>query len=648
MTLPVPDLDDRRFQDLVDDAKRLIALRCPEWSDHNVSDPGVTLIEAFAFMTDELFYRLNRVPDKLYIAFLELIGTTLYPPTAATADLVVWLAAPRDLVVTVPEHTEVGTPRNEQTESIVFQTVTELLIPPRSLAHLGNRSGDTVSVRDTRLGPDTLDAFASPPKVGDEFLLGLDEPAAGLAIGIRLDCAVRGVGVDPLDPPTVWESWNGSGWSRCDLVSDGTGGLNQPGDVVVIVPRDHVASVIGDERAGWLRCRIVERDANVPRYKAPPLIRKASAATVGGVVQAMHARTISDEILGLSEGVPGQAFPLQERPVVDDGEAFVVEVGTGAGWEEWTEVDSFAGSAPDDRHVVVDRARATVVFPPAVREPDGSLRKYGATPAKGVPLRVPGYRVGGGRAGNVAAGTLSVLRSTVPFVSGAENRTAAHDGTDGETIEEAKVRGPLALRTRDRAVTLEDYEQLAKRAAPGVGRAHAVAARGAGDGIGVRLLVVPTAAVDADGRIAFSDLQPSDDMLATIADDLDARRLAGTRLVIEPPVFQGLTVVAKLVARPRVAVDRLRADALAALYRYFDPLQGGASARGWPFGRPVLAGEVYSVLQSLPGTELVDEVLLFTADPETGERGEPLQRIDIGATSLVFSFEHRVRVTAGV
>ena len=62
MALPVPNLDDRRFQDLVDDAKRLVQQRCPEWTDHNVSDPGVTLIELFAWMTDQLVYRLNRVP----------------------------------------------------------------------------------------------------------------------------------------------------------------------------------------------------------------------------------------------------------------------------------------------------------------------------------------------------------------------------------------------------------------------------------------------------------------------------------------------------------------------------------------------------------------------------------------------------------
>src|ERR671929_192936 len=63
MPLPAPNLDDRRFQDLVDDAKRLVQRRCPEWTDHNVSDPGVTLIEAFATMVDQLLYRLNRAPD---------------------------------------------------------------------------------------------------------------------------------------------------------------------------------------------------------------------------------------------------------------------------------------------------------------------------------------------------------------------------------------------------------------------------------------------------------------------------------------------------------------------------------------------------------------------------------------------------------
>ena len=94
MSLPAPNLDDRRFQDLVDDAKRFVQQRCPEWSDHNVSDPGVTLIELFAWMTEQVVYRLNRVPDKNYVKFLELIGVTLFPPTAARTQVTLWLTSP--------------------------------------------------------------------------------------------------------------------------------------------------------------------------------------------------------------------------------------------------------------------------------------------------------------------------------------------------------------------------------------------------------------------------------------------------------------------------------------------------------------------------------------------------------------------------
>ena len=74
MPLPTPTLDDRHFQDIVDQVKSMIPRYCPEWTDHNVSDPGVTLIELFAWMTDMLLYRVNQAPDKNYIKFLELIG----------------------------------------------------------------------------------------------------------------------------------------------------------------------------------------------------------------------------------------------------------------------------------------------------------------------------------------------------------------------------------------------------------------------------------------------------------------------------------------------------------------------------------------------------------------------------------------------
>src|SRR3954463_13475929 len=118
MTLPVPNLDDRRFQDLVDDAKRLLQQRLPAGSDHNVSDPGVTLIELFAWMTDQLLYRLNRVPDRNYVKFLELLGVHLFPPTAARAPITFWLAAPQANVIRIPPSTQVATVRTETTEAI--------------------------------------------------------------------------------------------------------------------------------------------------------------------------------------------------------------------------------------------------------------------------------------------------------------------------------------------------------------------------------------------------------------------------------------------------------------------------------------------------------------------------------------------------
>jgi predicted phage baseplate assembly protein len=649
MSLHAPNLDDRRFQDLVDDAKRMIPHYSPEWSDHNVSDPGVTLIETFAFMMDELFYRLNRVPDNLYVSFLDLIGVTLFPPAAATVDLLLWLSAPQPDAVVIPQGTEASTRRTSDEQSIVFATQRALSIPPRALQQLATQAtgGDPVAHADALRGKASVAVFSPKPKPGDVLLLGLDGPAPSCAVALRFDCQVQGVGVDPRNPPIVWEAWDGSGWVSCEVVKDETGGLNQPGDVVVLVPNSHTASVMGGARAGWLRCRAVEPIEGFPGYSASPVLRSVSAFTIGGFVAATHSETISDEVLGLSEGVPGQTFTLDRAPVVTSEVPFVVEVASGPGWDEWTEVDSFAGAGPEAHVVVVDRSIGQVFFPPAVREADGSLRSFGAVPPKGSPLRVRSYAVGGGVQGNVAARAISVLRTTLPFVLGVENRRAAHGGVAGETIEQAKVRGPLALRTRDRAVTVEDYEQLARRAAPSVARVKCIPAMSESEAGGVRLLVVPDAPADESGRLRFEDLIPPEDMLRGIATELDARRPIGARVLIEPPFYRGMTVVARLTAKPRVDVDLLQADALRALYNYFDPISGGQDGAGWPFGRAVNSGDVYAVLQGMPGTEIVDDVLLFTANPISRTRGEAVQKIDLEPSALVFSFEHQVRVKAG-
>ena len=217
MALPVPNLDDRRFQDLVDDAKRLVQQKCPEWTDHNVSDPGVTLIETFAWMTDQLIYRLNRVPDRNYVKFLELIGVNLFPPTAARSQVKFWLSAPQQQPVVLATGTEVATVRTQTEDAVVFATERELSVIPCELSYLvvqrvdqeavdrtvGNdhpacqaigrvalRGGDRLDAQRTQAAPflrrDLADAVKHVAK-GSFALGGLGARRQNQAVGCRSD-----------------------------------------------------------------------------------------------------------------------------------------------------------------------------------------------------------------------------------------------------------------------------------------------------------------------------------------------------------------------------------------------------------------------------------------------------------------------------
>lgn len=643
MSLPVPNLDDRRFQDLVDEAKRMVQQKCPEWTDHNVSDPGVTLIETFAMMVDQLLYRVNQVPSLHYLRFLDLIGVKLFPPTAARGDVTFWLSAAQDAVVAVPSDTQVATPYTETEQPVVFRTRKELSIVPCSLGNILTTAngGRPVERTGDLLTGSGLPAFQATPTIGDAIIFGLSDAVPSCAVLLRIECNVEGVGVDPRDPPLAWEAWNGHGWSPCEVDRDTTGGFNKAGDVVLHVPESHTPSVVDNRRAGWIRCRLTTPAEGQPFYQAPPRMTAVTASTIGGTVSAVHAQLVRNEIVGVSEGTPGQRFPLAHSPVVASEAPFNVDVSSPEGWQEWQEVSSFARSGPEDRHVQIDRTAGQVVFGPAVREPDGSLRHYGAVPPKGSAVRAPAYLTGGGRAGNVARDLLRVQRDPVPFVSTVTNRRPAAGGVDGESVEDAAIRGPLMLRTRERAVTVDDYEQLAAEAAPDLARVRCVPIPE--DPGAVRLLVVP--AVPDSLNVGINELEPGEDTLARIASFLDERRCLGSRISVEPPYYQGVTVVAQLRAKRRSSPEALQDRAVRALYRYLNPIEGGADGRGWPFGRPVQSGELFAVLQQLQGVDLVEDVRLFGADPSTGKRGSAVQRLDLPPHALVFSYGHQVRIT---
>src|SRR5215471_19103430 len=201
MPLPVPNLDNRRFQDIVDEAKRSISKYCPEWTDHNVSDPGVALIELFACMTESLIYRVNQVPEKNYIKFLEMIGLKLSPPRAARVPVTFYLSAPLSYDVTIRLGTEVATVRTETEPATIFTTEADLtLCPPAVIgAYTVPRSGAWVQHDLDRLGAHggSIIVFPNPPAPDDAFYLALEKDHSNHIISLILGCkAAGGTGVD--------------------------------------------------------------------------------------------------------------------------------------------------------------------------------------------------------------------------------------------------------------------------------------------------------------------------------------------------------------------------------------------------------------------------------------------------------------------
>jgi predicted phage baseplate assembly protein len=269
--LPEIELDDRRFQDLVSEARTRIARSCPEWTEHNVSDPGITLIELFAWMTEMTIYRLNRVPDKLHVSLLDLLGIRLDGPSAATTSLRFKLAdAPTEPILIRGGETEIGTPRTANDESIIFQVDEDFTIPTaQPAAYVLQRTGQApknVGVAEGEARPQGADqlAFGSPPQVGDALYLGFEEPLDRLILRITVEASqARGAGIDPDDPPLRWEVSQGDDrWAPALKLEDLTGGFNfGSGDIELELPPRSAVAPIAGQRLHWLRCRLTEETA---------------------------------------------------------------------------------------------------------------------------------------------------------------------------------------------------------------------------------------------------------------------------------------------------------------------------------------------------------------------------------------------------
>lgn len=658
MPLPAPNLDDLRFQkDLVDEARRRIVHYCPDWTDYNLSDPGITLIELFAWMTELTVYRLNQVPEKNYIKFMELLGMQLQPASSARTELTFRLSTPfpinpeDETVAIVPAGTEVATLQTDDADEVIFTTDDRLTIRPPRLTEL-RRADDFNKNYLPRLGIEHFSAFNETPREGDTFYLGFkeDEDLSGHIVRLTFQCQqTEAVGIRREDPPWVWECSLGDGrWLELPLSTrpgekDSTGGLNNPqGHLVLYLPLSLQPDQVNGRSAYWIRCRLEpRRPEQQGMYTEPPQVITVTAHSLGATTRATHAVIVRDERLGYSSGDPGQSFILQHAPVLDlQGEAETVTVEEKQYGEfvfvPWHRVSDFSGSSRYDRHFTLDPASGEVCFGPAIRQPDGAVCQYGRIPAAGHALRFRQYRYGGGVKGNVPAGKIQVLRSAIPYVDQVSNLQRAAGGRDQENLEEAKLRAQRELRAQLRAVTPQDYEDLARKASRSIARTKCNIPQGSAGRLPpgvIEILVVP-AVFDALRAGDVSRLHLDEVLERTVGQHLDKYRLLTTTLHIKEPTYLGVKVWAEIVAADTSRPEQVRAAVVKRLQEFLCPLsllsEGepvdelmGDDWQGWPFGRHLFIAEVFSLIQRVPGVKHVLDVKLSTRTVEPEREGRP-------------------------
>jgi predicted phage baseplate assembly protein len=558
--------------------------------------------------------------------------------------------------------TEVGTVRTAYEESVVFEVIESRTITPLSpAAYVTHRDG---LVRDIPVdvgvarpvGADRA-AFSAVPLPNDAIHLGFDESLSKLLMRIEVDAdPARGAGIDPRRPPLRWELGTGETptgelvWERVTVLEDTTGGFNfGSGEVLLELAANSQRLPLAGHRLHWLRCRVASpQEAGEAAYERPPEVSSITASPIGATLLCQHSEHIDQEVIGESDGTPGQVFHVMRSPMLapSDDEWLEVREPDSTTWERWRARESFVDGGPGERIYVCDPAMGTIELGPAVRQAEGDWRHFSAVPAKGAQLRMSRYRFGGGLRGNVAPGSLTVLKAGPAGIASVSNPASARGGVDPEALESVRQRGAMELRARHRAVTAEDFEHLAREASPAVARAVCVPPDEAST-VSVRILprVHP-----ADRRLEFDELQPTRGLLDEVAKHLDERRLLGATLQVAPVRLRGVSVVVELQTEPLADIVRIREETLRELYRFLNPLVGGSPGEmgtGWEFGRTLNQGELYGVVHGIAGVEYVRLLRIYRADLVTGRQApEPAgSHIVLEPDETIASGMHIVKAT---
>lgn len=363
--LPMFDLDDRRFDEMVREARRAIPKYSPEWTDENVHDPGISLIELFAWLSEMQQYYLTRITGRNELKFLKLLGMRPGIARPARAEVAfgqaerdVWLPAGLRLLA----------------QDQPFETTEPLLVLAARLERMIVRteaeSNDYTSSND-HVGV-SFPAFGSEAREGSRMYLAFDR---GLPVGRPVSLSFRlfedypvaegkppasTSGVGSGFAPSARISWKyygirggeeSLGWYPLEPVSDDTAHLSRSGRVRFRVPDEMRPMMIppaNDKRRYWI-CATVEEEG----YELPPKIEKITL----NAVPVEQRETASRSVLRDSTGEPGLAVEVDDELSLRG--LLKVQVRGGDGyWRYWEERETLAGLGAGDRCFAVFRDEA--------------------------------------------------------------------------------------------------------------------------------------------------------------------------------------------------------------------------------------------------------------------------------------------------
>lgn len=632
MSLEVPDVDDLAYEELMQRAKTLVSAHSDEWTDFNPHDPGITILELLAWLTETHSYELDQITDAHRNKYLSLVGATPAPPQPASVRLKL-SPAPRQ-AGRLPAGTRLTADDGSGTTA-EFTTDHARTLTDATLAAVVVDHGHSIQPKTEANATDGIRyrPFGDEPTPGSALALGFDgDPFDG---GEELSLFVDFHEGDLPAPATaetepktfepsvrlVWEYCRGysssdesTAWEPLAVRSDTTDSLYTSGFVTLGRPEPweptQWASAQGcfghDPGLVWLRCR-VERGG----YEIPPQFNTIELNVIEASHRHHHESTL-EPTPAASGGSATRIHQLDHAPVLS---ATVTVDGT-----EWTEVEDFDASGPAGRHYVLDRQRGELTF--------GDAERGRRPPADGE-IRVS-YVAGGGTAGNVPETANWWFSDTdQPLGDGTLSQidvsptAAATGGRDAEAIADAVDRHKRDLQTPHRAVTKADYAAIADRT-PGlrIARTTVRLPDEHPSQSPISVVVVPYAPPDV------SQPTPSEGFRAAVQRQLDSHRLLTDRVTVDAPSYADLHISVSVTPTTSSATGAARSAIESHLQAYLDPIRG-FEGEGWPFGRPLSTAELETQVRSLPTVDDVGTLSVRTVgDGAVGADGTV--RIDDG------------------